>query len=178
MCKPFSPNRNTLFCFIRIKELHLLGQVTAADTPLSRIEVVQALISRFSTITNVNDLTTGRNEIWSMYLDYILSNPRVICIGDGIGAAYIQKAMHNIYIEIWYYVGILGGLLYIITLGGILHHRTIVFRKNSVNYFLIVVVAFMYSFLCGFTAFEFSFYMMICWIVINTELIRNKRLEL
>lgn len=158
--------------------LLIVGIFILSSGVLSRIEVVQALISRFSTITNVNDLTTGRNEIWSMYLDYILSNPRVICIGDGIGAAYIQKAMHNIYIEIWYYVGILGGLLYIITLGGILHHRTIVFRKNSVNYFLIVVVAFMYSFLCGFTAFEFSFYMMICWIVINTELIRNKRLEL
>lgn len=139
---------------------------------LNNISILQSTLSRFSDVSDINSLTTGRADIWEIYIEYINANLRVFFIGDGIGAPYLYGATHNLYLEIWYYVGIIGIILYIYTLRGILNHR-ILNKSKIINYYLLIIVLIMYIFLAGFTAFEFPFYMMICWMALNTKL--NKK---
>ena len=149
--------------------------VILASGVLSRIQVIQSLLSRFSSASTVNSLTTGRSDIWASYMMYINSNNRVFLFGDGLGAPYIIGAAHNMYVETWYHVGIVGLILYLLVLFGILNHRQIITRKRFINYYLLVAVFTMYAFLNGLTAFEFAFYMMSCWIVNNSVLVGDKK---
>ena len=145
---------------------------------LNRFSGIQIISSRFSNSKNLNSLTTGRINIWKNYINYINSNNKVFFIGNGIGAPYYKNmATHNMYIETWYYIGVLGIVFYFVTLMKIFSHR-IIYKGKIINYYLLFMVLIMYIFLAGFTAFEFPFYMMICWIVINTKLAKNKSEEI
>ena len=135
-----------------------------------KFPITQRIIYRFNTESeSVSDITTGRTDIWSNYFAYIKSNARIFLFGDGIGAKYLYGAAHNIYVETWYHVGIVGFCSYILTLIGTFSHRKLI-RRTVTNYFLVLCVAIMYAFLCGFTGFEFPFYMISCWIVLNTTM--------
>lgn len=61
-------------------------------------------------------LTSSRSIIWLAYIEYIISNLDVFLIGNGISSNYLMinsytHAMHNTYIEIIYYIGMIGLLL-------------------------------------------------------------------
>ena len=142
---------------------------------INNLPVVQSILSRFES-NDANSLTTGRIDIWSNYIKYINSSLRVFFIGDGIGAPYIEGATHNMYIETWYYVGIIGIILYTIVIRAIFAYR-VIYKGKIINYFLLIMVLIMYIFLAGFTAYEFPFYMMACWVVLNTKLNSNNKLK-
>lgn len=137
-----------------------------------KIPIIQSILSRFENSNNIDSLTTGRYEIWKNYISYIKNNNRVFWIGDGIGAPYIIGATHNMYIEIWYYIGLIGIVYYFFSIKGILFHKKIN-KSKLINFFMLVSVLMMYIFLAGFTAFEFPFYMMVSWIIINTNLMKK-----
>lgn len=151
--------------------------VIIASGVLSQVTMIQTILSRFDGITDKASLTSNRTLIWENYMAYITGNIRVFFFGDGLGAPYIVGAAHNLYVEIWYYIGITGIVIYFITLMRILGQRSILRRKSILNYYLLAIVALMYFFLAGFTAYEFPYYMMICWIVLNTDLRKSKHVE-
>ena len=80
-------------------------------------EAVQTILFRFqassSDSADMSSITTGRSDIWMMYLDYFLSHPLVVIFGKGLGAKLPFRAAHNYYIETVYYLGIIGSMLYI-----------------------------------------------------------------
>ena len=129
---------------------------------------IQMIIRRFDVASNLETLTSGRNSIWDVYLSHIADNPRVFVLGEGIDAPYILGAAHNMYIEIFYYVGLLGFIFYVFSLFGIFNARKI-HRHKLINYYMLLIVAIMYLFLNGFTAFELPFYFIISWIVLNED---------
>ncbi len=79
----------------------------------SGIQILALVQARFTAADNVNDLTTGRAELWLEYLDYILSNVYCLFFGSGFNALSLRKAVHNTYIDSLYRFGMVGTLLWI-----------------------------------------------------------------
>lgn len=129
------------------------------------------ILSRFDERSDVNALTTGRVDIWNTYFDYIKSSYRIYLLGDGTGAVDFYGATHNMYIEIWYHIGLIGLIVYLVS-----YFRVMLFKKvikhRLVNYYLFTSIAVMYFFLSGFTAYELPFYFMMAWVALNTNIVR------
>ena len=122
------------------------------------------------------DIGTGRTEIWYGYIDVIKSSLKNMLVGAGLGAPYVVKAAHSIYIETLYYIGTIGFIIYTITLTFISCYKKIKFRRKLVNYLGFICLAIQYAFLCGITGYEIAFYLMISYMIFNYDWskIRNK----
>lgn len=80
-------------------------------------EVASHLIKRFTSARNIEMLTTGRSVIWEDYLNYLFSNPLSLAFGDGVSASLINgHGTHNFYIELLYYFGLIGAVLFSVAL--------------------------------------------------------------
>lgn len=86
-------------------------------------DMVQTILFRFqeglSDSADLSSVTTGRSDIWLEYLEYFWNHPFVALFGKGLNAKLPMHAPHNYYIETIYYLGIVGGILYIFTLADV-----------------------------------------------------------
>lgn len=70
---------------------------------------IDILITRFSFSSSLSSLTTGRTELWAMYIEEILSNGKILFIGEGFTNVKLHgRASHNTLLQIVYQFGILG----------------------------------------------------------------------
>ncbi len=83
--------------------------VCAAATAGSVFAVVG---ERIISATDLSELTTGRTELFQKYLEAIMESGHSFLFGYGLGAPYLQLGPHNLYLEIAYYMGATGLLLY------------------------------------------------------------------
>lgn len=115
--------------------------------------------SRIENIENVEQLTTGRSEIWIKYVKYILNNPKVLLIGNGIGTPYLDgTASHNTYILIVYRLGIIGTIIFISFLYSIIKkHKT----KININNFMPLLVFMIASFALDIFDFDSFIYILV-----------------
>lgn len=59
--------------------------------------------------------TTGRSELWKTYWQYLVDHPMTVFFGDGLNAPYIGgggRGSHNTYLDLIYYIGIFGIMLF------------------------------------------------------------------
>ncbi len=63
-------------------------------------------------------ITTGRSEIWIGYIEEILNNVKILFFGNGLKtiSETIGMATHNTYIELLYSLGIVGAIIFLLTL--------------------------------------------------------------
>lgn len=122
-----------------------------------------------------DDISTGRFGIWERYLDYIFSSPLTLFFGDGLKAPdYTGVAPHNTYIESVYYIGIVGSLLFFITIICIARSRKLVARRTVTNYVLLIAFLVMIATLACFTVNDLMFYCMLLWMSLNIN-IKDKK---
>lgn len=97
-------------------------------------DAVQTILFRFqeSSGADLSSMTTGRSAIWRYYTGYFLQHPFVTLVGKGLNAKLPYRAPHNYYIETIYYLGILGGMLYIASLVQIYGPSRYIHRKCEV----------------------------------------------
>ncbi len=70
------------------------------------------IIERLTSSRNLDALTTGRTEIYAAYWRAITENASTFLFGRGLAADILYKAPHNIYLEIIYYIGAIGFILF------------------------------------------------------------------
>ncbi|MBQ4630514.1 MAG: hypothetical protein IJB70_06005 [Clostridia bacterium] len=96
---------------------------------------LEGIIYRFTsndTTLSVDRLTTGRSELWSIYMDYMLQTSSWIS-GNGIGFLLpYGRGAHNLYLQLLYNIGFIGMYFYFILLKSV--------YKNSPNNKFIVGV--------------------------------------
>ena len=96
---------------------------------------LEGIIYRFTSndaTLSVDRLTTGRSELWSIYMDYMLQTNSWIS-GNGLGFLVpYGRAAHNLYLQLLYNIGFIGIYFYFILLKSV--------YKNSPNNKLIVGV--------------------------------------
>ena len=75
------------------------------------ISLFEVVLTRFTSASNLSDLTTGRTEIYQRYWNVISENSSRILFGLGLSAEGLDRDPHNLFLEVIYYTGIVGLLL-------------------------------------------------------------------
>jgi len=143
----------TLFCFhyqkllkikIKRKRLHMnqiimiLGFVSVISTVLYRYrekihDIAASGISRFQSLINFSEdqSSLGRLDHYDYAFDMIFSSPIRVIFGYGIGSYGIlnngldsRKYPHNIFLESWFEIGVIGVLLLIIITVSVLFFKS------------------------------------------------------
>ena len=127
----------------------------------NQISVVSIVFDRFKDGGSMNDITTGRSDLWQVYMSDIFSSLSTFMWGHGFSAGLLDKGTHNIFLEIMYFTGF-WGLFSVFSvfycLFKLMSQRY--FIKVSLIKFLPIIVLFLsYSALQGF--FSFAFYIQI-----------------
>lgn len=133
--------------------------------------IIENIMYRFSK----EDISNNRFTIWTSYLNYICSSIKNIFFGVGIDRGYYNGlGVHNYYIEIWYYLGIFGGILYVSMILRILLGNKKIKKRNFLNYSTLLILLIMFATLGMLFSNDLIFLVMIIWIVLNTDIIYVK----
>lgn len=71
------------------------------------------VMERLTTAKDLDAVTTGRTDVFAMYWRAISENWGTFLFGHGLGAEGLRKDPHNLYLEIMYYIGFVGVVLYL-----------------------------------------------------------------
>lgn len=123
---------------------------------------------------DLNEFTTGRLGVSGTYLNYVLTNWTTLLFGDGIGAELLFAegkfvASHNFYIDLIYYFGIIGTLLFAINLGIVISKYRRPLKRNLLTYMPIIGLAIMYTSLSTLLFIDFPFHLLLVFIVFDME---------
>lgn len=117
-----------------------------------------------------DDISTGRFDIWSGYLEYILNSTKTLLLGDGLGSPYyLSHGPHNAYIEIVFFLGLFGGGLFIFTIACIINSVKYVNKRTFIHRALIFMFLVMIATLGIVTVNDLMFYCMLIWLSMNME---------
>jgi len=116
------------------------------------------------------DISNGRISIWTNYMDYIFSEISIFLFGVGFGGPLLNgRGAHNSFIEALYNIGLIGLIVYIVTMIRVLNSRKLINKRNFKNYVLTLVFIVMISTLGVMTMNDMMFYFMIIWCSLNVE---------
>lgn len=71
------------------------------------------VMERLTTSKDLDAVTTGRTDVFAMYWRAISESWSTFLFGYGLGAEGLRKDPHNLYLEIMYYTGFVGAVLYL-----------------------------------------------------------------
>ncbi|MBQ9848804.1 MAG: O-antigen ligase family protein [Clostridia bacterium] len=148
-----------------------VGAVFAVNMFAGKIEILNTVLARFSDADDASSLTTGRTDLWMDYFNYLLANPLTLLFGKGLGADILNShAAHNTYLDLLYYLGIVGSLilLYVFHVIGKLKKRES--KSNLLNKSVWICIIVMYFFLSELFYFDWRFHIIIAFLVNNTEI--------
>lgn len=116
------------------------------------------VLDRLASATSLSDLTTGRSDVFSAYLGAITENVWSLLFGAGLAASNLGRDPHNLYIEIAYYLGIVGLGLIIAYYCSLIHsvnyrHKTYGRQNFIAKYLPLLMVALIHMTLHGMTTF-------------------------
>lgn len=115
------------------------------------------VLTRLTSSTNLDELTTGRSELFVSYFEAITSDLKSVIIGKGMAASNLGRDPHNLFLEIAYYIGLVGMVLmvayYSILIRSIVKQNEAVQKQNMVaKYAVLFVVTMLHVTLHGMTA--------------------------
>lgn len=142
------------------------------------IQAVNIILTRISVNTNLNGMTTGRIELWVAYFQYFGEHIVKVIFGSGLGADYapnVNRAVHNAYIEAVYHLGIVGLLWLIYALRNSYTKYKYIFKRNILNYSVLICVLIMYLFLNELFYYDAPFHFLLAFMAMNTMNDREDR---
>ena len=128
---------------------------------LGKISLFEGAIRRFTIDSKggIDQLSTGRYNIWVKYFEHFKTNLTGVIVGNGISADYLEKsATHNTYIDLIYQLGIIGTMLYIwIILDISRASKHIQEKKDIANFAIWATILIMYFFLSQLQEYDLPF---------------------
>ena len=115
---------------------------------------LRIIFYRFSMANNMDDLTTGRIVLHMRYLKAITDSAAAFIFGYGLDAPFLGLSPHNLYLEILYYLGLVGLTIFlaeIIAFVHMLHTETSGVRKYSklMTYYPLLLIGGVFFSLAG-----------------------------
>ena len=152
-----------------ITMLFAISLIMTGKIPAINVTIERFLIAETSEGVDVNNLTTGRFNLWMLYIKTIVKNIRIMLFGGGIIASLIeQHASHNTYIDIIYHLGLFGAVLLFASLKSILSQSTHVrIKRNILNYSVLICIIIMYFFLGELFSYDPPFHIYLAFVVLN-----------
>ena len=153
--------------------LSLAAVVLVSSVLAGRIEAFNTVLSRLLG-DDGGSLTTGRDVLWANYIGYIGKSWWTAIVGGGFNAPLIGKhAAHNTYIDLIYYLGIVGTVLLGGTFYAIIKLTPAPLKRNLLNYSVFLCVMAMYFFLSELFYFDWAFHIIIAILVLKTNMNQN-----
>ena len=137
-----------------------------------KVDFLSAVLQRFQNAENLNQLTTGRFDLWQKYLKSFSKSILHLFVGNGYGAKLVGgKAAHNTYIDMIHYLGLVGiflmlRLIYVTAKD----YQFGIIRRSFLNYSIIIVMVIMYFFLSELFYFDLPFHILLAIIVWNMKI--------
>ncbi len=144
---------NVFLCLV------LLGGFCLLAVFSGRIGLLNPLINRFKAAENINELTTGRFDLWIAYLGKTMGTLSSCLFGFGFNAKALQFGTHNIFLEMLYFTGVTGFLLFmtfIISMIVWVHREKGLKGERFIQYVPFILILVIYFALQG--MFSISFY--------------------
>lgn len=152
-----------------------LGGGQLLFSPESPFAVV---ISRFLSAKNISDLTTSRTDVFQAYFEVITRDPFSLFFGQGLAAEGLYKDPHNLFLEITYYTGLIGLVVFIVFYWSLIHmlgrRLPPVNRQSALSKYLVLIMAVgLFSTLHG----MFSFFPYVIFYLASLAMIMTKKTE-
>lgn len=124
--------------------------------------------SAFSTRLDTDDLSNNRTVIWGYYFDYLSKKTLALILGSGLNAPLVKDVeTHNTYIEALYILGIIGSILYLLTIRAIFKVKSLVKNVSIKDSMLLFIFAVMIFTLHVLLVHDVMFYIIFIWISFN-----------
>lgn len=141
---------------------------------LGKFDIFATVLKRLITDSQNNAITTGRDVIWGKYIAFFMKSGWQVIFGGGFGAGLVDGyGAHNTYIDLIYYLGIVGVVLLGIVFYTILAEKSKIHKKNFLNYSIWLCIGTMYFFLSQLFYFDWPFHIIlaifVCKLDFNTE---------
>ncbi len=138
-------------------------------------EAVETYIFRLTKDSSgdLSSVTTGRSDIWIMYIKAMLKDFKVLFFGAGL-EKILEHGTHNTYIEIVYAIGIIGLILYGFVLKSSIAIKK--FPKNLLYYIPILIISIRFMGIGMFTQDTLWYYMaIICLLLKEGNSLTNQK---
>lgn len=131
-----------------------------------KVQLINVLMNRFN---DPSGATSGRTDIWLMFIKHFIDDPSVLLFGNGFESLIYQThAAHNTYIDLIYYFGILGTVL-LFALILICFKQNRLYLKQTFAYIFLGFIMMIYFFLSGITLCEFPFILFLVFMFFDTK---------
>ena len=119
----------------------IIGIVIIVFTSPVFSDLLAIVDNRFSLVTNVSDLTTGRTDLWQNYQNYFSQHPLLSLFGEGYTDVVLDgRASHNTIIQGIYQFGFLGFPLVLAWVGVTLKNIYKIQLKTSINWKVVTLM--------------------------------------
>lgn len=134
-----------------------------------RIEYFNTILSRLlSTSGSANEMTSGRVNLWAIYLEALFNDSHFI-YGFGVNAPDVNnRDVHNFLIELLYYFGFIGCFLYALCYFRVLRIKG-ASKKSILDYSGFVFLFVMYFFLQMVHFNELPFHLTLAYLIARTN---------
>ena len=134
-----------------------------------KADFLDIIMTRFSAgKTDVGSLTTGRSVIWNQYFNDFREHILRLFFGVGASSPFARShAAHNTYIEMLHSVGVIGSMLFLVSLRTPIRATKV--RKNLLNYSIGFCIFVMYFFLSEMYYYDSVFHLLIAKIVFDMD---------
>ena len=140
--------------------LSIVSVLVVSSILRGEVEIINKVLERFET----DGLTTGRDELNELYLQYIFGNAKVLFLGEGFAVTAISgmQVAHNLYIETWFRLGLVGSLLFVAMIMSCFPKQKMV--RKLINYMPALFVVVMYMALAGLDSYGLFYYILLAGI--------------
>lgn len=168
----YSLTKNKKYILSLVLTMAAAGVVILAiwgKIPALSIVVERFLSADKAESIDVNKLTTGRLDLWLKYAEHLIKNINIGLFGVGISSGPLgSHGAHNTYLDIFYYLGCVGGVLLMLSLIAISQQsRHSFFKRSFLNYSVLICIVIMYFFLSELFYFDLPFHIFLALAVLN-----------
>ncbi|MCZ2442802.1 MAG: O-antigen ligase family protein [Flavobacteriales bacterium] len=107
-----------------------------------RLSVFDSSILKLQTSIAQGDVSTGRLDRWSTYINEFIDHPLKLLIGNGVGKFFSFTIPHNTYIDFLDIYGILGTFIFLQSIASV--NRPLIKKRSIVNYLPLIIILVMY----------------------------------
>lgn len=127
-----------------------------------QISAFHMVLDRFNKSDDLSSLTTGRVDLWLKYIFYLLNEGDLLLWGNGFGATLpFDHAPHNTYIDLLFYLGIVGCFLFVLLFVFALRKKSGGRKICFLNYSVWICIVTMYFFLSELFYIDLAFHLIL-----------------
>lgn len=144
-----------------------------------KLSVFDSSILKLQTSIAQGDISTGRIDRWSTYINEFIDHPLKLIIGNGVGKFFSFTVPHNTYIDFLDIYGVLGTFIFLQSIVSV--NRLLKKKRNIVNYLPLIIILVMYFTISMIFYLDLVYQMLLAFMVLydacdDTQMEANERI--